>query len=275
MHTLSVLLAFGWAPEIRGITFVLLMVLMLMGSTYLILGTNVGARLGLLLALAAFFGWMMSMGAVWAVYGIGLQGKFPSWVGQEIVNDGDLSSAANPIIQNPAVLDATTTERVGGWILLEPDDPKRGQAVASADEILVSEAKVPAGTFEAVNVFDKGGERYPLYLEFGPGAQWHYDWFSFFHEPHYSLVEVKPLVAQVTEPGKAPPRPIIDESAPSKFVLMERDLGTRRQPAFLIAFGSAIIFAVLCSMLHRRDALVQRNRSEETLPAKVPVGAGV
>ena len=47
----SVTLAFGWQPEIRGIVVVLIAVGVLMGSVYLILSTDLGARLGLMVAL--------------------------------------------------------------------------------------------------------------------------------------------------------------------------------------------------------------------------------
>jgi hypothetical protein len=76
---LSTLLAVGWEPEIRGALTVLIGVVALMGSVYLILGTNMGARLGLLVALAGLFGWMATMGAIWWTYGIGLQGRQPTW----------------------------------------------------------------------------------------------------------------------------------------------------------------------------------------------------
>ena len=54
----SLTLAFGWQPEIRGIVVVLIAVGVLMGSVYLILSTDLGARLGLLVALGALFGWL-------------------------------------------------------------------------------------------------------------------------------------------------------------------------------------------------------------------------
>ncbi|MFM8390047.1 MAG: hypothetical protein ACKOA5_12450, partial [Actinomycetota bacterium] len=76
---LSTLLAVGWEPEIRGALTVIIGVVALMGSVYLILGTNMGARLGLLVALAGLFGWMATMGAIWWTYGIGLKGREPTW----------------------------------------------------------------------------------------------------------------------------------------------------------------------------------------------------
>ena len=65
---LSALLAVSWEPEIRGWIIVIIRVVVLMGSTYLILGTNLGARLGFLVALTGLAGWMMSMAIVWAIY---------------------------------------------------------------------------------------------------------------------------------------------------------------------------------------------------------------
>ena len=53
---LTSVLAFGWNPEIRGILFLVVGIVVLMGSVYLLLGTNLGARLGFLVTLAALFG---------------------------------------------------------------------------------------------------------------------------------------------------------------------------------------------------------------------------
>jgi len=68
----SVILSIGWEPEIRGILTVIIGTVALCGSVYLLLGTNIGVRLGFLVALAGLFGWMASMGAIWWAYGIGL-----------------------------------------------------------------------------------------------------------------------------------------------------------------------------------------------------------
>ena len=43
----SALLAINWEFELRGILTVIIGVVVLMGSVYLVLGTNLGARLGL------------------------------------------------------------------------------------------------------------------------------------------------------------------------------------------------------------------------------------
>jgi hypothetical protein len=49
---------------------------------------------------------------------------------------------------------------------------------------------------------------------------------------------------------------------------MIRDLGAKRRPAILITFGSAIIFVILCWLLHRRDLMLRENVSGERMPAR-------
>jgi hypothetical protein len=149
---LSTLLAVSWEPEIRGIVVVLISVVVLIGGTYLIVGTNLGARLGVLVVLAGFFGWMMTMGAIWWVYGIGLTGPMPSWkpaepitiirdaqalVGAEVL-ETPAKVAANPVATAASVASQLESE---GWQLLEESDPQRGQAVAASDAIIQVEAE--------------------------------------------------------------------------------------------------------------------------------------
>ena len=88
------------------------------------------------------------------------------------------------------------------------------------------------------------------------------DYFAFFHHDHFALVEVAPVLKVKTEPGKAPPKAEIDTQQPHWFVLMERDRGSKRQPAAFITIGSALLFALICRILHRRDLLVDENRDE-------------
>src|SRR5688500_1513390 len=80
----------GWMPELRGILIVIIAVFTLMGSVYMVMLTNIGARLGFLVAFSALAGWMFIMGAVWWAYGIGLKGPEPSWepvTGRTILQD--------------------------------------------------------------------------------------------------------------------------------------------------------------------------------------------
>ena len=270
---LSTLFAVNWQPELRGIVVVLIAAVVLIGGTYLVVGTNVGARLGFLLVIAAFFGWMMTMGAIWWTYGIGLKGQEPFWHPAEpvtIVRDSSLMVGAEilkvePTLGGDPVANAasiSTQLQTEGWHLLDEADPQRGQAVAASDAILQIEAKeFPAGSYLSVAVYDRGGERFPKIND-------SLDFFAFFHKPRYALVEVAPVVPQRVEPGRAPARPVVDTAQPHRYVHMLRDLGAKRQPAMFITFGSGLIFLMLCWLLHRRDLQLRANLSSETLPSK-------
>jgi hypothetical protein len=91
LHNLT-LAAITWSPGFRGILVVAVGVIVLMGSVYLLLGTNTGWRLGFLLALTGLMGWMTIMGLVWSMYGIGKQGPVASWKVQDL-NYDDLTQA--------------------------------------------------------------------------------------------------------------------------------------------------------------------------------------
>lgn len=261
----SALLAVSWEPEIRGWIIVIISVAVLMGSTYLILGTNLGARLGFLISIAGLAGWMMSMAIIWAVYGIGLKGPEPTWHPHEpiaIVRDGALLDRTEIVegsidltgLDSVAAAKKISDQLVSeGWTSLKESDPQRGQATASADEIIQIEAKeFAAGEYVAVAVYDKGGDRYP---KLGDSI----DFLAFKHKPRYSIVEIAPLIAQRSEPGRAPARAKIDEAQPHRYVVMIRDLGAKRRPAFLIGFGSGLIFFLSAWVLHRREALLRKN----------------
>lgn len=92
MQTLHIIAGLGWDPAIRGILSVLTGVVVLMGSVWLLLATNTGARLGMLLSLAGLAGWMTILTLLWWIQppGIGPRGgNEPKWVPVEIVVEGD------------------------------------------------------------------------------------------------------------------------------------------------------------------------------------------
>jgi hypothetical protein len=51
---------------------------------------------------------------------------------------------------------------------------------------------------------------------------------------------------------------------------MIRDLGARRQPAFVLMIGATIIFVTLCWLLHQREIRVRTNISQ---PAPTPLAS--
>ena len=88
----TVLAGIAYDPEIRGVLVVATAAVILMGSVYLLLSTNIGSRLGFQVALAGLFGWLMLLSLFWWIYGVGAIGTLPSWRVEE-VNIGDISQA--------------------------------------------------------------------------------------------------------------------------------------------------------------------------------------
>jgi hypothetical protein len=268
------MLAINWEPELRGILIVIIGASVLMGSIYIILMTNMGARLGFLVVLTALAGWFFILGAVWWTYGKGLLGTDASWQpvgGRTVLQDTRSLSEANvlasplqiPAGSNPADTAGIIDKQIvtDGWKQLDPAAPSYQQAGAAATTFLEDSGALKAGEFQVVQVFDKGGQRRPQLW----GGK--IDFLAFFHKPHYSLVEAAPLVPQRDEAGRAPAAAVIDTTAPHQYVYMIRDMGSRRKPAGLITVGSLMVFLVLCYLLHSRDRRVLANRA--AIPVKV------
>ncbi len=270
---MSALLAINWEPELRGILIVIISVGVLCGSVYLLLGTNMGARLGFLVSLAGLAGWMFLMGAIWWSYGKGLLGPDAAWkpmANVTVIRDqsklqevGILGEKFTPSGEAPAdAAKVTELLKSSGWNKLDSALPSFQQAGSAGTVFMEESGAYAAGEFTVVNVYDKGGERYPKIGE-------SIDFIAFFHEPRYALVEVAPLVPQRTEPGRAPARPVIDTARSHEYVYMIRDLGSKRRPAAIITIASLVIFLITCWLLHRRDRQVNVNLSAKALPEKV------
>lgn len=293
--TATTFAAMAWDPEIRGILTVVASVVILCGSVYLIVATNVGSRLGFLIVLSGLFGWFVSMGIIWWIYGIGRVGRLPSWeivevnygdttesvnedvrqlpafdelpTGEEVLADNpeladDFVGAADVTLAEIAALDPSVLEDYdfGGWSVLSSADV--GEAQASADAYLV-EAGFFGDPEEYVLLegYQIGGKE-PR----SSGAMTERitntieQTIQITHPPHYAVVQVQQVIPQPTEPGQAPPTPVADPTQPVVSVVMERDIGELRLPPALFTIGSVILFAITVNMLNRRDLAAKAAR---------------
>lgn len=169
---LSFIDGLGFDPFIRGALSVGVGVVVLFGSTYLLVGSNSGARVGGLISGGALFGWMFLMGIFWTAYGMGWVGDAPTWK-LLAVHSGDLTTAEHPrvqelglVLQNVTPQDGVTAEdpdeaqaqavaysreqadAFDGWRYISTSDPTRGEASSSASDLLIE-----AGVFESTNEF--------------------------------------------------------------------------------------------------------------------------
>ena len=90
----AVFAGINFTVTIRGVLVVMVAVAILMGSVWLLLSTNLGVRVGTLMALTGLFGWITIMSTVWWIFGIGWRGADPSWKTVDIVRGGDLSRSS-------------------------------------------------------------------------------------------------------------------------------------------------------------------------------------
>ena len=100
------LLSIGWEPELRGLLTVIIGVVVLCGSVYMIMATNLGSRLAFLVALTGLAGWMALMGLVWWMYGIGLRGPDPTWEavpGRTVLQDTPALRSAGALEMLPEI----------------------------------------------------------------------------------------------------------------------------------------------------------------------------
>ncbi len=104
----------AWDPGVRGILIVAVAVFVLMGSVYLLLGTNIGARLGLLVALTGLFGWMVILTFIWWLQppAIGPRGDANQWEPVEVFVEGGDPPRTAAAQELPAPSDIPSTEQI-------------------------------------------------------------------------------------------------------------------------------------------------------------------
>lgn len=264
LNAVSLAFELAWDPEVRGILVVATGVAIFGGSLYLLLGTNLGSRLGFLVAVAGLSGWMAIMGFVWALYGIGYIGTAAHWQVEEVVTT-----------ESPDDLSAANLDKahdLSEWRELPPEDPARGEAQATASAALTGEdSRVKTfdseSDFVVLDAYSYGGKEISKDVSwsdpFGDEGfmGWLRGWLPGPHPPHYTIVQVQKAVEVEVPFGQAPPPAEADESAPVQSVVMVRDLGKKRLPPVLLMISSLIVFAITCSTLHRRDKAVAAARA--------------
>lgn len=193
MELVNVIAGIGWDPEIRGILTVLVGFTVLMGSTYLLVATNTGVRLGMLISLAGLFGFMAIITLFWWLVppGIGPRGTSPSWEvkevwvddavppvtesAQSLPRDGDLPDPEaiveeNPELQGefnhaPILSDIAGVapelvpgpDELGGWRIISTANA--GEAQAAADEYIAENGPFGEVTeYVKLNAFETGGK---------------------------------------------------------------------------------------------------------------------
>lgn len=223
MHHLTLFAGIAFDPGIRGILVVMVGVVVLCGSVYLILGTNLGSRLGLLVALTGLFGWLVILTGIWWLSppAIGPRGNLPSWRPVEIIVTGGSAQARTAAVEK----------------LVDPNSLPSSAKILSAHPELADE--YPNG-FTLSDLKGSHPEIVTQYL------------------PPDSLKGWK--LVSTASAGEAPPLPKVDPSQPVVSVVLIRDIGNERVIPFLYFVISLALFVLFAWVLHNRDKTLMKNK---------------
>ena len=167
------------------------------------------------------------------------------------------------------VLDA----KLDGWRILPESDSRRGDASAAADAtMLATKAFGPnttSASYTIKDVFFFGGKP-AAEPETVKGERGLFDkaWrriqttFEPKNPPLYAAITLQKNETQVVAPGEAPPPPVVDPSAQTVTVVLERNLGNKREVPALFCITNGIFFAILAWMLHTRDKRAMAARAD-------------
>ncbi len=240
-----------WNPTIIGVLTVLCAVGLFCGSVYLLLGTNLGARLGFLVAAAGLTGFLVLLTTLWlttpgnATGNSDLDpphGTSASWKVVDIVPDPSASKIS-------AVRELPTKGTVGGTDLVNQIKPAVDAAVVAAAPVAgVTPTPQPFATL--------GIESSTNYLLTFPGSRSYYyidKTKNFFgHRTRYAAVEfclarLDVNNAPVTDSAG---NPMCDPLKPTHFAILKYNYGSVRKPVLFYWLFSLLFFGLSLLGLH-------------------------
>lgn len=185
-----------------------------------------------------------------------------------------LSAEFPPDQRDPSLGDLVTVDtalkdkldaKVEPWRILESSNKYTGETQATVSEALGPDGQ---GVFQApsdyvvIESFVTGGK--PQRTDDSILGRIKYKITSTFDlkpPPFYAVVQLQPAIPQTAKPGQAPPTPQADPNAPIYSVVMKRvNTHQLRKPQITMTIFMAIVTALLCNMLHRRDKQSQAQR---------------
>ena len=253
-----------WYPTILGVLVVVAGVVLFLGSTYLLLGTNLGARLGFLVTFTGLAGFLMILTLLWTTSATPLtvlKGRVPQWKVVEVVPD--IAKAKTEAVRSAAIPANKATS-------IDASNIK-----SSVDAALITKVSTPTvavtpndnrfAKFEQVTDY----QVLETYVIGGSNPQFWKGQFT--HQEKYAVVEFCKTATQTQTFGlpPLPPECASGADASKGFVVLEFDLGSVRLPPFVAFVISTIAFGLGLLMLHWREKdLLAAKAAEEA--AKAP-----
>jgi hypothetical protein len=244
-----------WDPTIIGILAPVSGVFLFCGSCYLLLSTNLGARLGFLVAASALTGFMVILSTLWLSTATPLEspkGRTATWKVVEVVKSTSDSKIA-------AVRDIMQTGKAA-----PPQDATTQRSFLDSAFIKVTPAfgvKAPDQPFArfaqgAAYLTDNPSQHLTTY-ETGGGNR-----LFFWHKPLYAAVNYCVALDQPVPFGKPPATPKCDPAQPRMAAVMVHDYGSIRLPPVCYLFGSIVLFLLSLLGLHWYE-MDERERAKQ------------
>ncbi|MGH8976049.1 MAG: hypothetical protein ACRD0C_22915 [Acidimicrobiia bacterium] len=235
--------------QLKGYGVAVFSVGLFCGSIYLLLATDIGGRLGFMVAFTGVTGFLMMLAMIWFTNFTplnALHGPPPTWKVKEVVDEPkDARIAAVRDIEEKGV---------------KLSEAEQGEIKASVDAAVTAEES-PYLLYTAVTDYIVveaerigGGKSGPLGLK---------------HKPLHAVMVIKGTKKVEAVPGQAPPPPEADPAAAPHYVVLVRDLGALRQPPLFMAAGFGILFVIALIVMHnseRAKQLEERKGQLEPVP---------
>jgi hypothetical protein len=249
-----------WNPTFIGIATVVSAIGLFCGSVYLLLATNLGARLGFLVALAGLSAFLVLLTTLWWTSGSsGIDpphGSSPSWRVVEVVSTpSDAKAKAVHEIATkgtPLTSDQLTNLKPAIDAALVRPTPIAG----------VKTPEAPLARFDSSVAYLVDFNGFKSYIQ---GGQDHN---VFWHVPKYAAVQFCPARLDATGSPVVPP--VCDPLQDTSYAILAYDYGTLRQPVVAFWFMAVALFAISLLGLHWYEKDERERRRAALAPVPTP-----
>lgn len=237
-----------WYPTILGVLVVVAAAVLFVGSIYLMLGTNMGARLAFLAVFSGLTGFLVVLTSLWMTTASPLntiKGSIPKWEVLQVV-DAPVKAQVEEVrkIEDqgttvPAIEAANVKAAVDAALVTKVDNAIE-KFTAEDNKFAIFDVVTQ---YQAVKTWEIGGSR-PSFLNF-----------QFRHQPKYAVMEFCGNAPNTQPFGVAPdvPKcaaPGTPEAKNNGYVVLEYNLGDVRQPPMVCFVSSVILFVISLLMFN-------------------------
>jgi hypothetical protein len=253
-----------WYPTILGVLTVIAAVSLFCGTIYLLLATDLGARLGFVVAAAGLSGFMVLLSLMWLTTSSPLntlRGRQPSWKPVEVLEGGDIARSSiaevrdirQNALEDPA--EQANVKAAVDTLVVTPADEPGDEEVGATSEFAIYES---AEDYIVTDYFVTGGGGIFSQVDVQTGGGWPWIHVSL-HEPKFAVVDIcaADREAAVVPFGEPPPEPVCDEEQEINTLVLELDLGSVRVPPFVAFLASSVLFGLCLLSLHWRERDLQ------------------